>query len=132
MSSADTTVNQSRRALYLWLLAMTIWTFALLTTMMVEAGDAVLPSGFTFYLGKVLHVLAYASLTFLTSRLNVSLGQRWIFLSFVSIHAFGTEYLQQFVGRWSSWQDVGLNHVGIVLGFLVSWSRWTSSPSAEQ
>jgi hypothetical protein len=32
--------------------------------------------------------------------------------------------LQQFVERGSSWSDVGLDHIGLLIGLLVSWKLW--------
>lgn len=117
--------SPSRRAPWItWSLFMLAWTAALLSTVVVDAGEAVLPKGFTFSLGKVLHVLSYAFLTFLTSRLPITLGKRYLVLLLVSLHGMATEYVQQFVGRYSSLRDVGLDHLGIVLGFIFTWKRW--------
>ncbi len=107
-----------------WCIFFLAWTAALLTTILVDAGAAVLSKDFSFYLGKVLHVTAYAILAYLSSRLPVTIPQRWAVLVLISFHAMATEYLQRFVGRYPSWRDVGLNHIGILIGVLVTWKKW--------
>ena len=39
----------------------------------------------------------------------------------MSLQGFLTEYFQQFTGRGAKWSDVGLDHVGILLGCCVMW-----------
>jgi len=67
-------------------------------------------------------------LTVLTGLLKVPLSRRWLLVCFLSLHALGTEFFQQFVPeRYPSWTDVGWDHIGIVLGLIVSWGWWTKS-----
>lgn len=120
----QSSTERSWKPWLLWGLFILGWTGALLSSFIVEVGGEVLPSKASFLFGKFLHVAAYATLTILTARLPVSLRQRWLFLLLVSSHAFGTEYVQQFVGRFSSLRDVGLNHIGIFLGMALSFSCW--------
>jgi hypothetical protein len=37
----------------------------------------------------------------------------------VSVHGFGTEFVQTFTGRHGCWFDVGIDHIGIVIGLLI-------------
>jgi VanZ family protein len=101
------------------------WTVALLTPHPAELADAVLPPETRFPAAKSLHVAAYTVLTLLTSWLCVRRGWRWGLLAFVSLHAMGTEFFQQFVPlRHGSLQDVGIDHIGILIGVGLSWPAW--------
>jgi VanZ family protein len=112
----------------LWALFLTAWTTALLTPHPVRIAQAVLPGGGFFY-GKTLHVLAYAGLTILTAWLGTRGARRWALLGLLSLHGFATEGLQTFVPlRGPSWADVGLDHIGISLGVLLSWRWWRYPP----
>ncbi len=114
-----------RRARWvLWGAFAVLWAAALLTLYPVRARDAVLPGFVSTVAGKGLHVAAYAVFAVLTSRLPVSRPRRWILLGAVSLHAVGTEFFQQFVGRTRSWQDVAIDHLGIALGVALTWRRW--------
>jgi VanZ family protein len=110
-----------------WGVFALLWTIALLATFPVTARDAVLAPSEGFTAGKTLHVLAYALFAMLTAWLPASSSTRWTLLGFVSFHAFATEFLQQFVNRTPSIADIGLDHVGIVLGFVSTWKRWTEA-----
>jgi VanZ family protein len=107
---------------FVWGLLLVLWTIALLTPQPVQVAQAVLPDTFEFPISKLLHVTAYAVLAGLGVRLHGLGRYRWTVLALLSLHAFGTEFLQQFVDlRSPSWRDVGLDHLGIALGLLVSW-----------
>jgi len=108
-----------------------LWTVALLTTFPIRARDAILPQDYAFPTGKVLHVAAYAVFALLTAWLDIPRPWRWALLAVLSLHAFATEFLQQFVERTSSLTDVALDHLGIILAVTLSWRRWlgvTRSP----
>lgn len=108
-----------------WLACVAVWTAALLTTFPVEVSRQVLPSGMQFPTAKVLHVSAYAFLTAFVARLPVRGRVRWLFVAFLSLHGFATEYLQTFVPeRGGSLRDVGLDHLGILLGLVLGWPWW--------
>jgi VanZ family protein len=78
---------------------------------------------------KSLHIIAYALLTILSGWLRVPWPWRWLLLVFISIHGFGTELLQHFiVGRHASLRDVGLDHLGALLGLVLSWKWWLQRP----
>jgi len=101
-----------------------VWTTALLTTFPVEMSHRVLPEGYRFSAAKTLHVSAYAFLTLLAAWLPVRVRWRWLCVAFLSLHGFATEYLQTFVGRGGALTDVGLDHIGILLGLLIGWRWW--------
>jgi hypothetical protein len=110
-----------------WVAFTAAWTFALLSAFPIEARDAVVSKEVGFSAGKSLHVLAYAFYTLLTLWLGRDRWWRWPLLAFVSMHAIGTEYLQQFVDRTSSLLDVGLDHAGILLSVALTWRKWRAS-----
>jgi VanZ family protein len=109
----------------LWALCVTAWTAVLLTTTPVHVMEEVLPPQATFPVAKAGHVAAYAFLTALSAWLGVRGGRRWLLLGFLSLHGMATEYLQTFVPeRTGCWSDVGIDHLGIVLGLALSWKWW--------
>lgn len=110
-----------------WTAYASLWTAALLTTFPINVRDAVVPAHYTFSASKVLHVSAYAVFAVLTGWLALGRPWRWALLGLLSLHAWGTEFVQQFVGRTSSLRDVGLDHLGIVLGLVLSWKLWRRS-----
>jgi VanZ family protein len=104
----------------LWLLYVAAWSTALLTPHPVRVAEAVLPKESLFGTAKTLHVLAYLAWTVLTLYLPAPRPIRFGLLIFLSAHAMATEYFQQFVPpRTGSWRDVGLDHVGILLGLAL-------------
>jgi VanZ family protein len=108
-----------------WLVCVTVWTVALLTTFPVEVSRRVLPSEFQFPTAKVLHVSAYAFLAAFVAWLPVRGRARWLLVAFLSLHGFATEYLQTFVPeRSGSLRDVALDHLGILLGLVIGWRWW--------
>ncbi len=110
----------------IWFVYTAIWTTSLLTPHPVYLADAVLPKEHAVYAFKTLHVAGYAVLTILTGLLKVPLSWRWLLVCFLSLHALGTEFFQTFVPeRYPSWTDVGWDHIGIVLGLILSWGWWT-------
>src|SRR5262245_50331038 len=79
---------------------------------------------------KLTHFIAFAILAFLFWRAcesaSRSLGPRfvWTALPILIAYAGMDEYLQQFVGRGSDWQDFAANTVGIVAMLTVlEWRR---------
>jgi hypothetical protein len=115
-----------------WLLCVAIWTFALLSTYPVEFGKSVIPLGTFLPVAKILHVCAYAFLTVFISWLPLR-RWRWLLLAFLSLHAAGTEYLQQFVpGRTGKVMDVFIDHAGMLLGLALTWKRWLPRMSRDR
>ena len=74
---------------------------------------------------KSVHVCAYALAAGLTAWLRVAGRWRWALLAFWSVHAFATEFLQQFVPtRGASLYDVCLDHIGLLIGVALTWRWW--------
>jgi VanZ family protein len=114
----------------LWGLLLLGWTAALLTTYPVHVAHAALPPPAQFPTAKVLHVSAYAVLAALSAWPRPLGRLRWLLLAFLSLHAAGTEYLQQYVPlRGPSAADVLIDHAGILLGVVVTWKWWWRAPS---
>jgi hypothetical protein len=75
----------------------------------------------SFYFSKIAHVIGYTGLAVLSAWLRLPGGFRWSMLGLLSIHALGTEFLQGFEPtRHPSWRDVGLDHLGIGQGLLLT------------
>jgi len=108
---------------------LSVWTVALLIPTKETANRVFKDDSAKFYISKTLHVCAYAFLTTLSSMAAGNNRQRWYALGLLSFHGFATEFLQQFVHRGASLRDVGLDHIGIVLGFLASRRRWRPEPT---
>lgn len=105
----------------LWLLALLIWTAALLRPEPSALEAATLPTEAIPFASKILHVVAYAGLVLLSCWQSTFRPVQGGLVLVVIIHALATEYLQQFVPpRTASWTDVGFNAVGILVG-LVGW-----------
>lgn len=111
----------------IWGVFLVVWTAALLRPEPVEVGREVMADEARFSLGKTLHVTAYAGLAVLSAWQQVSAWVRWGLLAFLSAHAMSTEYFQRFVPpRSGTLLDVGLDHLGLALGVLLSWKWWRS------
>jgi VanZ family protein len=107
-----------------WCLCIALWTTALLTIFPVRVSQAVLPEGFHFPAAKCLHISVYAFLTLYLKWLPLRRG-RWLLLAFLSLHAFGTEFFQQFVpGRHGVLSDVLIDHLGLALGMILTRKCW--------
>jgi hypothetical protein len=71
------------------------------------------------------HVIGYAVLTILAGWLKAPPRGRWLLVALLLLHAMLTEYLQDFVPtRWSSWEDLGFDFLGIGLGMALSYRYW--------
>jgi hypothetical protein len=118
--------HSRQRALWLlWLLAVALWTTALLTTFPVHVKDAVFPPEAGYGAAKTLHVSAYAFLAATAAWLLPGSRFRLTPVVFLSFHAFATEFLQTFTeSRHGCLTDVGFNHVGIALGVLLTLWKW--------
>jgi VanZ family protein len=111
----------------IWSVFFVAWTVALLVPIPSGAGAGRhWLAEHKFYLAKGLHVTAYAVLAVLSAGLRLPCRFRWIILFVIMVHATVTELLQQFVEtRTGLLSDVGLDHLGIALGLLVTWKRWS-------
>jgi VanZ family protein len=114
----------------LWGVFLVVWTTALLTTEPVHVAHRVLATPFIFPTAKLLHVTAYSLFAILSGWLFLPGRWRWLLLAFMCLHAFGTEFLQQYVPeRGPSLWDVGIDHIGIAIGLVLSSKWWLKSDS---
>jgi hypothetical protein len=132
MQSPDEPERKPRRALreLIWLVYFVAWTCALLMPMPQNSmGAWEWVADHKYVIAKTLHVLAYALLAVLSGALRVPCRFRWILLFVIMVHAPVTELLQLHVeGRTGALSDVGLDHLGIALGLLLTW-KWWSDPT---
>ena len=114
-----------RPALHVGLFAafLTAWTVALLSPVPHDSARQVLGSEYgIFVFAKTVHVAAYAFLAVLGGT-AAAFGRRWWWvLPALVAHGAATEFVQQFVGRGSRIEDVGLDSIGIAIGGLVTWA----------
>jgi hypothetical protein len=93
------------------------------------APGTVQETGLLFILAKILHVVAYAGLAILSGWLRLPCRWRWVILFIIMAHAPVTELLQLNIeGRTGTLRDVGLDHLGIGLGLLLTWKWWAEQP----
>lgn len=122
--------KRSRFFAYLFAISLAAWTVALLIPV-PKTADRIGDAELKFILSKVLHTTAYAYLTVVAAQMVLSVRRRWFILGLLSFHAFLTEFLQQFVNRGASLRDVGLDHLGILIGLLAGRPHWRGSWPAE-
>jgi VanZ family protein len=78
-----------------------------------------------FFMSKITHVASYAVFVLLSAWVRAPIRFRPILLMVVSLHAFAGEFLQQFSPtRFPSLRDVVFDHVGILLGAILTWRHW--------
>ena len=115
-----------------WGIFLVTWTTALLTTEPVHVARAVLAPHFVVPTSKLLHVASYSLFAILSGWLFLPGRWRWLLLIFMSIHAAGTEFFQQYVPeRGPSLRDVGIDHVGIAIGLIISCKWWLKSDPSD-
>ena len=131
----------------LWLTYLGAWTWALLVPnppglvrALLFPDAAPTPDGAevrwqlllilqSFHFSKVVHVVGYAGFAVCSAWLRLPRRFRWVLLLFLSIHAVGTELLQNLEPtRHPSWRDVGLDHLGIALGLALTAKWWLERP----
>ena len=109
--------------------------FLLLTTLLVLPGNVheQLPLG-EFILSrkvlfaKIVHLAFYAVFAILSGWLRVPLRWRPALMFLLMLHGAATEFIQLYVPyRNGSLSDVLFDHLGIAIGFLISWKWWTRS-----
>lgn len=112
-----------------WLLYVLAWSRGLLMEQPIDPGDNERLRLGLFLFSKSVHVGAYAVLAVLSGLLDVPRPYRWLLLVFMCAHAVGTEYGQQFFKtRHPSLYDVGLDHLGILIGVALTWKWWRKQP----
>jgi VanZ family protein len=108
-----------------WSAFAVLWTIGLLYPLPERhAGDMQWQDYLRYYVGKTLHVIAYAVFAILSGWLNVRPARRWMLMFALMVHAGVTEWLQTFVGRTGMPSDVVRNYAGITLGIAASWRSW--------
>ena len=111
----------------IWGLYVLAWTRSLLVENPVDPGPDKELQFQLFLFSKAVHVTAYALFAALSGWLHLPARRRWLLLVFMSLHAFATEFGQQFFKtRHPSLRDVGLDHAGILLGIMLTWGWWRS------
>jgi VanZ family protein len=114
-----------------WLSFVVIWT-ALLCSPIPRSAERVvgdLDISRREVAAKVVHVCGYALLALLTGWLRVPWRFRVPLMFLVMAHAAATELIQrQVAGRSGQLTDVGLDHVGVLFGLLLSWKWWSADP----
>jgi VanZ family protein len=117
------------RAWLLWLAFVALWTTALLVPVPTRApvlGE--ISSGWRPIIAKSVHVLGYATFTFLSGLLPLPGRLRLVALFFLMAHGTVTEMLQTLTEtRTGQLTDVGWDNLGVGLGLLASW-RWWAAP----
>lgn len=112
-----------------WIVYVLAWSRGLLMEQPIDPGDNERLRQGLFLFAKTVHVGSYALFAMLSAWLDVRRPYRWLLLVFMSAHAMGTEYGQQFFAtRHPSWRDVGLDHLGIVIGVILTWKWWCKRP----
>jgi VanZ family protein len=113
----------------IWLVFVLAWSIALVVPLKGGSDWVVNDINVKFLFAKSVHIGAYAVLAMLSGWLFVPARFRWMLVFFMAAHATSTELLQQLVpGRTGTLNDVGLDLIGIGVGFLLSW-KWWSEPS---
>jgi VanZ family protein len=108
-----------------WWILVALWALALLTPQPVDVEKKIVPAEAIFSASKGLHIAAYAFLAGTAAWLPAWRGYRWVPLAVLSLHGCGTEFFQQFVpARHGCWEDVGIDHIGITVGLLITLTRW--------
>ena len=124
-SRGKASLTHARLRWSIWIGYMLMWSLALLTPEPARVRDAVFHGNSAMLSSKFLHVGGYLGLTILSGWLRLPVPYRWLLLAFLSLHAMGTEFFQQFVPlRGASLGDVGLDHIGILLGLVLTWKWW--------
>jgi len=103
-----------------WGTLLAALTVGLLSPAAPKVVSAALPPGLSFYVGKSIHVGAYALLACLVCWLPVRRSVRVALCVGLVGHGALTEYLQTLVeGRTGQLSDVGLDTIGVLLGLAV-------------
>ena len=121
----------------IWILFLVAWTVALqvpVPTPGVLPGGELIKEHPTLF-SKSVHVAAYAFLTVLAAWTPAPSRYRWLLMFLLMGHASATELLQaelkDYCHRNGTLEDVGLDHLAILLGAIVSWKWWTRPDRAN-
>ena len=113
-------------------LCVVVWSVALLVPVPSKpfADTGITVPDLKFYVSKLIHVAGYAFLTAFVAFLPISRAKRLGLVLFLSLHGALSEAFQWWFTsyRSSSLRDVGLDHLGILIGLLATWNRWRVVP----
>lgn len=99
---------------------------------LVRVTEAVMPTR-RFYVAKAVHLSGYAAFAALSGWLCVRQRYRPLLLFVLMIHGSATEICQEaFTNRDARLLDVGLNHVGVFIGFVLTWKWWMAGDGSTQ
>ncbi len=103
-----------------WWLILILWTIGLLRPEPIHLQHQLIPSPLGWIIAKGLHLGVYAVLAFFASLLPGSSSFKLICFIILMVHAFATEFLQQWVKeRTGSLSDVAIDLLGVALGLAL-------------
>jgi VanZ family protein len=112
-----------------WFLFTIVWTFLLVAKIPENvqfSDDPELSYRIRIVIAKTVHALCYAGWTILTGSLFTKFGLRLALLFLLMNHAVATEYVQLvYSNRDGCLRDSLIDHAGIFVGLVLSWSWWT-------
>jgi VanZ family protein len=115
-----------------WWLLLILWTIGLLRPEPIQLQHQLIPSSLGWIIAKGLHLGVYALLAFFASLLPGSPSFKLICFIILMVHAFATEFLQQWVKeRTGSLLDVAIDLLGVALGLGV-WKLYCGFGKALQ
>ncbi|MSR32715.1 MAG: hypothetical protein EXR99_14545 [Gemmataceae bacterium] len=102
-----------------WAGLLIIWTIGLLRPEPVQAANRYFSPWAAFFLAKGLHLGIYFFLAAIPWFLHSGHKAAGLLITFLAVHAWATEYLQQWIRfRTGSLTDAGIDWAGILLGYL--------------
>ena len=103
-----------------WWLILILWTIGLLRPEPIQLQHQLIPSSLGWIIAKGLHLGVYALLALFASLLPSSPSFKLICFIILMVHAFATEFLQQWVKeRTGSLSDVAIDLLGVALGLAL-------------
>lgn len=108
---------------WVWVFGLVVWSYLLLTPGPAYFNRDYITPHTDLPITKFLHLCAYAFFTILAGTIQSPLKIGYLLL--ISLNAVWTEVFQQFVpDRHGCWEDMVLDHFGILVGLLLSWPLW--------
>jgi hypothetical protein len=115
-----------------WCAYVVLWTAALLVPVPTH-GPVLdeLDAERRYLFAKAVHVAAYLVFAVLTGWVRAPARWRWLLVFGLAAHGTATELLQwalaNYTQRTGQLTDVGLDHLGVALGLLISWKWWSAA-----
>ena len=101
-----------------WWLLLVLWTIGLLRPEPIQLQHHLISPSLGWITAKGLHLGVYALLALIASLLPSSPSFKLFCFIILMVHAFATEFLQQWVKeRTGSLSDVAIDLLGVALGF---------------